>query len=62
MYIRWIFSVNYMYVTLKTTSFKYLNILYLDNLPVKQADLCTEIRFKYNLNYLISAIHSQTQR
>lgn len=60
MYVRWIFSVNY--VTLKTTSFKYLNILYLDNLPVKQADLCTEIQFKYNLNYLISAIHSQTQR
>lgn len=44
-YICWIFPLNY--VTPKTASFKYSNTLYLDNLPVTQAEPCTEIRCKY---------------
>lgn len=44
-YISWIFPLNY--VTPKTASFKYSNTLYLDNLPVTQAEPCTEIRCKY---------------
>lgn len=44
-FICWISPLNY--VTPKTASFKYSNTLYLDNLPVTQAEPCTEIRCKY---------------